>query len=54
MIFDLPHKGICLFKNLFIFLLNVFGAIWNFIYKLFVPKKKRSYHRMWRKRAYVR
>lgn len=53
MIFDLLHKGICLFKNLFIFLLNVFGAIWNFIYKLVVPKAKRNRSRMWRKRPYV-
>lgn len=54
MIFDLLHKGVCLIRNLFIFLLNIFGAIWNFLYKLFVPKKRRTLRRMWRKRPYVR
>lgn len=54
MIIDLFHKVVCLFKNLFIFCLNVFGAIWNFFYKLVVPKAKRNRSRMWRKRAYVR
>lgn len=54
MIFDLFHKIVCFGKNIFIFTINVIGATWNFIYKVFVPKKKRNFRRLYKHKDYAR
>lgn len=54
MIPDLLVKIINFFQNSFIFVINVGGSLWNFVYKLFTPKKKRKFSRLYKKKAYVR
>lgn len=54
MIPDLLFKIINFFQNLFIFIINFGGSLWNFVYKLFTPKKKRKFSRLYKKKAYVR
>lgn len=40
-------------QNAFLFMINCFGSIYNFIYKLFTPKKKRQNQYFFKKRKYI-
>lgn len=40
--------------NLCYFVANTFGGLWNLVYKVFVPKKRRNPKLIYRKKKYRR
>ena len=52
MILDFIKSVLYGIYNAFILAINIIGGTWNFIYKLIVPKRKRNYKVMYKKKKY--